>query len=176
MKFFANLLASIDIFGVKQSFRIKNKETYGTCFGGFCVIAYLIIATIFLVNSLFVFIGKETFTLMTIRKAFNSDSRMNFSDHNFTIAMRIELANGTSIERTKYKDLFETKAILSERDNQKKNHKVVSQHSCTKGDFPIYANSTVFDRKPLEEMICFDQNDIAIFGIQIIVFLNTKLN
>jgi len=165
MKCISNFFANYDYFGAKQSFRIKNKEDYGTCLGGFCYIFFLIAFTAFLVHTIWSFLSRETFTLMTINKGYTNARPLNLSDNNFSFAMKIEFLNGTTLDNSIYKDLFTTTATIVKKTNHTiKEYIKVPMKKCKRENFLNYADSAIFEKRPLDEMTCFNFHNLVLLG------------
>ncbi len=162
MKYITDTLKGIDFFGVKQGFRIKNKDAYGTVFGGVCFIIYLIGAILFLTYSVKVFLGKETFTIMVINKSISPAKRLNFTEQEFALSMKISFANGTSLENTRYKDLFIMQSKVVKVKDKGKKILNLPVHTCTKKDYYHLQNSSAFKRNPMNELTCFGDKDSLI--------------
>ena len=168
MKKIKNLLSKVDFFGVRFSFRYKNKDTYTTSLGGLFFILFVITSMFVIIYYFIPFINRENYSVIYFNMNLPKTEQVILKESNASFAIGLscnaDRDNGLSAD-----DLFvlESRYIIYKKDrngNKNKIKEILPSHPCTYSDFNNNYNEQ-FDILDINNLQCLDKIDHVIEGI-----------
>jgi hypothetical protein len=155
-----NFLRFFDYFGVVFTFRIKEKYSYQSTFGGLIFLHFLFFAVLYLVYSLRIFLSKELYSMRYFTSVITPSPAVDFHNSGVNIAYSLVYDNYTKLNDEVY-EIFKDKLNLVKimnSDVNKKNKTEIITSPCTMDDFYNKIDKETFKSLNISNFNCAKTN------------------